>query len=233
MSNQNILPFIASISAQIAAVGVLIVVPLIYYDELPKLRLSTPLPFILALATPEPERNSAKPAAQSTRPSVIPRVFRAPAAILSLSAAPSTEGAYLDAPPGAGLTTEAIPMLAYAPPPIQNAKPPQPAARPVAVEPPTREPLHVGGDIQAARIITRVIPTYPLMAKQSRISGTVRLLGVIAKDGTVQKLQVVSGHPFLARAALDAVRQWVYRPTLLNGEPIEVITPIDVIFTLQ
>ena len=56
---------------------------------------------------------------------------------------------------------------------------------------------------------------------------------MIAKDGTVQRLQVVSGNPFLARAALDAVRQWVYSPTLLNGEPVEVIAPIDVIFTLQ
>ena len=60
-----------------------------------------------------------------------------------------------------------------------------------------------------------------------------RLIGVIAKDGTIRQLQVVSGHPLLVGAAVDAVRQWVYRPTLLNGEPVEVIAPIDVIFTFS
>jgi protein TonB len=55
---------------------------------------------------------------------------------------------------------------------------------------------------------------------------------VIAKDGTIRQLQVISGHPLLANAALEAVRQWVYRPTILNGEPVEVIAPIDVVFTL-
>jgi protein TonB len=66
-----------------------------------------------------------------------------------------------------------------------------------------------------------------------RISGTVQLLGIIAKDGTIQKLQVLSGHPLLRQAAIDAVSQWVYRPTILNGQPVEVEAPIDVIFNLS
>jgi len=90
----------------------------------------------------------------------------------------------------------------------------------------------MGGDVQAAKLIKKVIPAYPPLARRARVSGTVRLLGVVAKDGTVQRLELMSGHPLLSQAALDAVRQWVYKPTLLNGQPVEVQAPIDVIFTL-
>ena len=102
---------------------------------------------------------------------------------------------------------------------------------PDAVKPP-ESLVRVGGDVQSAKIIKRVLPAYPRAAIQTRISGTVHLLGIIAKDGTIQKLQVLSGHPLLQQAALDAVSQWVYRPTILNGQPVEVEAPIDVIFTL-
>jgi periplasmic protein TonB len=70
------------------------------------------------------------------------------------------------------------------------------------------------------------------MAKQARIQGVVRFNAIIARDGTVANLEVLTGHPLLVPAALEAVRQWVYKPTLLNGEPVEVITQIDVNFTL-
>jgi len=82
-------------------------------------------------------------------------------------------------------------------------------------------------------IINRVQPMYPPLARQTRISGTVRLHAIIGKDGSVQQLEVISGHPLLVQSALDAVRQWRYRPTLLNGEPVEVDTTIDVIFSLN
>ncbi|HEV2691198.1 MAG TPA: energy transducer TonB [Bryobacteraceae bacterium] len=83
-----------------------------------------------------------------------------------------------------------------------------------------------------AKLVKQVMPVYPPMAKTAHISGTVRLLGIIGKDGTIRNLQTISGHPWLARAAVEAVSQWVYRPTLLSGEPVEVICPIDVNFTL-
>ncbi|HTA67537.1 MAG TPA: energy transducer TonB [Bryobacteraceae bacterium] len=83
-----------------------------------------------------------------------------------------------------------------------------------------------------AKLLRKIIPEYPSLAKAARVSGVVRLLGVIAKDGTIRNLQLISGHPLLARAALEAVKQWVYQPTLLNGQPVEVIAPIDVNFTL-
>jgi periplasmic protein TonB len=90
----------------------------------------------------------------------------------------------------------------------------------------------VGGAVQAAKLINRVQPIYPPLARQTRISGTVRLHAIIGKDGTVQQLSVESGHPLLVQSALDAVKQWRYQPTLLNGEPVEVDTEIDVIFSL-
>jgi len=90
----------------------------------------------------------------------------------------------------------------------------------------------VGGAVQAAKLVNKVQPVYPPLARQTRISGTVKLHAIIGKDGTVQQLQVVSGHPLLVQSALDAVKQWRYQPTLLNGEPVEVDTEIDVIFSL-
>ena len=90
----------------------------------------------------------------------------------------------------------------------------------------------VGGNVQAARLVNKVQPLYPPLARQTRISGTVKLHAIIGKDGSVQQLVMVSGHPLLVQAALDAVRQWRYQPTLLNGEPVEVDTEIDVIFSL-
>jgi TonB family protein len=93
--------------------------------------------------------------------------------------------------------------------------------------------IRVGGNVQAANLIKKVIPVYPPEAKNARIQGTVRFRVILNADGTVQNLQLVSGHPLLVRAARDAVQQWVYRPTLLNGEPVEVETTVDVNFTLS
>jgi len=98
-------------------------------------------------------------------------------------------------------------------------------------EPPSR--IRVAGNIQESRLISRVEPQYPDLARQARIQGTVRLQAVIATDGTVSKLEVVSGHPLLVQAALDAVRKWRYQETLLDGTPVEVATTISVVFTLQ
>lgn len=98
------------------------------------------------------------------------------------------------------------------------------------VEPvrPTRQKLSEG--VMEGALIRRVEPGYPLLACNLHLSGTVRLRAIIATDGSVQNLEVLSGHPILARAALDAVRQWRYRPTRLNGVPVEVETYITVIF---
>lgn len=109
---------------------------------------------------------------------------------------------------------------------------PKPAPVPAAKAEPAK-PLILGGKVLEAKIVKRVMPVYPPLARQMRLSGTVRLEGVISRAGLVVNLHVVSGHPLLTAAALEAVRQWVYRPTLLNGEPVEVIAPIEVHFTLS
>jgi TonB family protein len=93
--------------------------------------------------------------------------------------------------------------------------------------------IRVGGNVSSAKLLNRVQPVYPPLARQTRISGTVRLHAIVAKDGAIQSQEVISGHPLLQQAALDAVHQWRYEPTLLNGEPVEVDTTIDVIFALN
>jgi len=92
--------------------------------------------------------------------------------------------------------------------------------------------LVVGAAVQAANLLTKVMPVYPPLARQARIQGHVVMNAVIGKDGTVQNLSLVSGHPLLAPAAMEAVKQWTYKPTLLNGQPVDVSTQIDVNFTL-
>jgi TonB family protein len=99
--------------------------------------------------------------------------------------------------------------------------------------PPGVRQIRVGGNIQALKLIAQPAPVYPDMARQARIQGVVRYNAVIGRDGRIVNLTLVSGHPLLVPAATDAVRQWLYQPTLLNGEPVEVVTQIDVNFTLS
>ncbi|MGA9633256.1 MAG: energy transducer TonB, partial [Candidatus Acidiferrales bacterium] len=93
-------------------------------------------------------------------------------------------------------------------------------------------PVRIGGNVMQAKAIDRVQPTYPAIARAAHVQGTVVLHAIISKDGTVQQLQLISGPPLLVNSAMDAVRQWRYSPTELNGEPVEVDTTIQVVFTL-
>lgn len=95
------------------------------------------------------------------------------------------------------------------------------------------EAVRMGATVQAARIVCRVAPHYPEEARRAYISGTVRLHAIIGKDGSVKQLEVVSGPNALVPASEAAVSQWRYRPVLLNGEPVEVDTTIDVIYSLN
>jgi TonB family protein len=90
----------------------------------------------------------------------------------------------------------------------------------------------VGAQRMADLIMRKVEPVYPPLARAARIQGTVTLRVVINKSGDVENMQLISGHPMLAPAAMDAVRQWKYQPYLLNGEPVEVETRVTVNFTL-
>jgi protein TonB len=116
--------------------------------------------------------------------------------------------------PGQGIMAENGPALA----------PPKPAA-------PAR--IKQGGAVTAASIITQTRPAYPPLARQARIQGVVVLHAIIDKEGKVAQLEVISGHPLLVQSALDAVKQWRYKPTQLNGDPVEVDTTIQVTFTMN
>jgi len=92
--------------------------------------------------------------------------------------------------------------------------------------------IRVSSGVMQAKIINHVAPIYPREARTEHIQGTVKLRAIVSTEGAIQSLEVVSGPPELISAATDAVRQWTYQPTLLNGEPVEVETYIDVIFVL-
>jgi TonB family protein len=87
--------------------------------------------------------------------------------------------------------------------------------------------------VASENLVSKVTPAYPPLAKQARIQGAVHLSAVIGTDGAVRNLQVISGHPLLVPAALEAVKQWVYKPTLRDGKPTEVATQVTVNFTLE
>jgi protein TonB len=96
----------------------------------------------------------------------------------------------------------------------------------------TPQRVRVSQGVSQGLLVKRVQPNYPPLARQARIQGTVVLHAVISKDGSIENLTLVSGHPMLAPAAIDAVKQWRYKPYLLNGEPVEVDTEVQVNFTL-
>jgi periplasmic protein TonB len=202
--------------------GLLIIIPLVRVQELPQA-----LPAEV-LVTPPPPMGAPKTMRASKNPRALPQVTPTPTfipkMIIPLTGAPETA---LQAP-SLGVTG-GVPwgdskdawngLNTGSPPP-----PPAPAAAVVRVR--------VGGQVEGAKLIFQVRPEYPEVARMARIQGAVRLEAVISKEGTVESLKVVSGPPLLMKAAFDAVAQWRYQPTLLNGEPVEVATEIEVNFTL-
>lgn len=222
----------ASVTGQLGLLAVGLAIPLVFTDQL------SPLKWTQTYTLPPPAAPAraevSEPATRTSRPAVTRRVFVAPTHIPK-TIATGVDPAGMEAAPVVGVpfATGAIGTAGFVFGELVRAAAP-PVSQPVvkAAEAAPAKPIQVGGDVQMARIVRRVVPTYPPLARQARISGTVRLVGVIGKQGDIQSLQVISGHPLLVQAAVSAVRQWLYRPTLLNGEPVEVISPIDVVFTL-
>jgi len=103
----------------------------------------------------------------------------------------------------------------------------------LAVNAPQRDPLHIGGKVMDSRLIRRVDPVYPESAKRARVQGVVVIKVTINEEGFVFDTQVVKGHPLLSQAAVDAVKQWQYSPTLLNGERVPIIATVSVVFNLN
>jgi protein TonB len=227
--------------AQTALMIIAVILPMIYFDVLPKTQLTSFL-----VAPPPPPPPPPPPAAPTAVKivKVIPRQFDAgrlmapksvpkeiatireeelpPAASGVGGVMGGIAGGVASGTPGGvlGGIIGSVPIAAPPPPP-----PPVKASTPKRIT--------IGGNVQQAKLVRQPKPVYPPLAKQARISGVVHLAAVISKDGTIQDLKVISGHPLLIPSALEAVKQWVYQPTLLNGEPVEVSTQIDVNFTLS
>ena len=231
---------ILSFIIQCLFVGVMILIPLIYTDTLPKATLTS---FLVAPPPPPPPPPPPQPVAQVKVVKVVPRQFdagrlMAPKSIPKEIALikeedlppPSAAGGVVGGVPGGvpgGVGGGVIGGIIGS---VPSAAPPPP---PPVKEVKQVQRIRVGGNVQAANLIRKITPQYPPLAKQARVQGTVRFQAIIGKDGTIQNLQLISGHPLLVPAATDAVKQWLYKPTLLNGEPVEVVTQIDVNFTLS
>ncbi len=219
---------------QVTLLGILILIPLIYTEALPKTMLTT-----LLVAPPPPPPPPPPPAATPVKvvkpvarlmqagKLMAPRAIPKEVNIIKEQDMPPDMGAVgvVGGVPGGVPGGQAGGVLGGIIGGVGSNLPPPPKEAP--------KRIRVGGQVQTAKLVNKVTPVYPPLAKQARIQGTVRLQAVIAKDGSVVELQVLSGHPLLVQAALDAVRQWRYHPTLLNGEPVEVVTTVDVIFTLS
>ena len=96
-----------------------------------------------------------------------------------------------------------------------------------------RDPIRVGGNVQESKLIRKVDPVYPELAKRARVTGRVILIVTVDEEGNVTDIRVSSGHPLLNEAAISAVKQWKYSPTLLNGEPVPVTATVTVFFNLK
>lgn len=218
-------------------VGVMVLVPLIYTQALPTQSL-----LISFHVTPPRGRPPGQPAAQPTpiphhpRPNMLTAPIRIPDHIAvvveppmppqpsNLASGPYIEGAQTGPGPGNDFIVGSVPWATEQPPPPPPT-PPHKSSVPRTVR--------MGGDVIAAHGLFLPPPPYPPLAKIAHIQGTVVLEAIIGIDGTINDLKVVKGQPMLARAALDAVKAWRYQPTLLNGEPVEVLTEIDVNFKLD
>ena len=133
-----------------------------------------------------------------------------------------------EAPAGGDVSLEGIPGATGLPSEAFGG------GRPVTVKPAeTKGPVRVSSLVVAGLLVQKTMPVYPSIAKAARVEGVVVLQATISKAGTIENLRVVSGPAMLQQAALDAVKEWRYRPYLLNGEPVEVETSVNVIFSLN
>jgi protein TonB len=221
---------ILSFLLQVGLIGVLILIPLIYTDALPKTQLMTFL-----VAPPPPPPPPPPPAAAPVKvvkmvSEVINGQLRAPTKIpdkvqmIKEEEAPPDLGAGVPGGVPGGIPGGSTGGVIGG---IVNSTP---TAIPKVATP---QRVRVSQGVSTGLLIKKVTPNYPQLAKQARIQGQVVLQAEISKEGTIQNLQLISGHPMLAPAAIEAVKQWRYKPYLLNGEPVAVETQVVVNFSLS
>lgn len=225
-----------SFMGQVGLIGLAVMVPLVSTEGLPRMRwVSVPgvpraLPAHRAAAA---TTHNVVPSQMYRRTLLLPAAVPPKAVILqdpqfmpAMDGGVGTPGGFGG---GGGSGQSVIDNLVAS---LPAAAPPPPAV--VQKQPAKAIPrINVGGDVQKASFLSGPQPVYPPLARQARISGVVHLQAIISREGTILDLRAVSGHPLLIPAAIAAVQHWVFRPTYLNGDPVEVATEIDVNFTLQ
>jgi periplasmic protein TonB len=218
-----------SLTLQTALAAIALIVPLLHVASLDvPVRAPIWLPVEKVDLKLKPETKAVtNPAALAQRP-----VFH-----LAGLRAPTTVPAHIDLLPDAPEIGNAV---AVAGPPLADlmlgiaTQPPSPPVAAVRPNPqPASEPVRIGGGVQSAKLMFGPKPAYPPLARTTRTHGTVKIQALIGRDGIIRNLQLVSGPPLLVASAMEAVQQWRYQPTLLNGEPVEVITEIEVNFALS
>lgn len=212
---------------EVIAIGVMIIIPLVRTEALPKASfdfISIPIPPSPppAAASPRVVVHAISLTKLETEPIVIPKIilrlkYPTTGPSGNIEAIGVQGGLHGDLPDGVIKSVMNMSGM-QAPPPVPKPHAPKVVRR--------------GGDVEQAMLIYGPKPVYPQLAQMARIQGTVRLDALIAADGAIKGLKVISGHPLLVNAALQAVEHWRYQPTLLNGQPVEVQTEIDVHFFL-
>jgi periplasmic protein TonB len=219
---------LASFALQTMGIAILLMLPLLYTEGLPKLHL---ISMSASLPPPGPPPvGSHRPATGFHQSNIFDGIVVAPPTI-PIGVKPVID----DSPPNEG--TPCAICVPGGVGPMSNANaipggfgttativppPPKPVARPPRIS-----------HMMEGNLIYKVQPVYPPLARSARIQGSVLLRAIISRSGTIENLNVISGHPMLVGAAIDAVRQWRYRPYILNDEPVEVETQVTVNFSLS
>jgi periplasmic protein TonB len=220
-----------AIILEIAAIGIMVLLPLIFTEALPKQQLMT---FLVAPPPPPPPPPPAAAPVKIVKQiqtDIVNGALRTPTKIPQKiqmikedeappqMAATGVVGGVPGGIPGGQMGGVIGGIISSTPVAVPKVATPQ--------------RVRVSQGVSQGLLVKRVQPNYPPLARQARIQGTVVLRAVISKDGSIENLTLVSGHPMLAPAAIDAVKQWKYKPYLLNGEPVEVDTEVLVNFTLS
>ena len=232
-ANRSPLTIAYSLLLHGAAMGALVLVPLLQMNAVPIPRMDTLLPPPHFLKTSDVTVDTHTPAPRELTPD--------PDAVIAPTVIPTEIARIVEPPsvlsidvtrPDRGTDIRLIFSEVVRKPEETIPSPPTPP-EPESAATPDDQPIRISGGVQQGKLIRQVVPSYPPLALQAHIQGVVVLEATISKEGTIDSLRVVSGHPLLTHAAIDAVKQWMYRPTLLNGEPVAVVTTITVNFSFQ
>ena len=210
-----------TLTINLGIVAAMILLPLMYPASLPSQLLTRALyvPTAPATAQPVPHQASTTSASPIRNPYLVPTQLPIITSTAPVGAAPPT----IDLGGGTGVTDGSVPGAdpqVFRPTLPSVVHPAQPASIPVS------------SGVLEGLLYFKTPPAYPTIARTAHISGTVILAATISKDGTIVNLHVVSGHPMLTDAAMQAVKTWRYHPYLLNGQPVEVETTINVVFSM-